>query len=243
MTGERKRRPALRRAAFLIWIGVVGVGAYQALFHPETPLPRHWNPAAPLVVSDPVTPLTGWKLRRTAGDPMACLAALDDAVEARMLPPLVVDVNCGIGTRVRLTQVGQSGIAPIETDCSTALRLSMWEQHGLRPAARDHLGTDLSEIRQIGSYNCRRIRTPGGGSGRWSTHATAEAIDITGFAFSDGSSLSLLQDWGGEGPGAAFLRAARDSACTWFVTTLGPDFNRLHADHFHLQARGWGRCS
>jgi hypothetical protein len=36
--------------------------------------------------------------------------------------------------------------------------------------------------------------------------------------------------------------AVRDSACVWFKTALGPEFNDLHKDHFHLQSRGFGTC-
>ena len=75
-----------------------------------------------------------------------------------------------------------------------------------------------------------------------STHATADAVDITGFRFADGRQLRLISDWDSSGRDAAFLRAARDGACDWFGLTLSPDFNALHADHFHLQARGWGGC-
>lgn len=75
-----------------------------------------------------------------------------------------------------------------------------------------------------------------------STHATADAIDITGFGLADGREISLIDDWDGDDAKAAFLRAARESACRWFVTVLSPDYNALHADHFHLQSKGWGAC-
>uniref|UniRef100_UPI0025EFD6C8 extensin family protein n=1 Tax=Pseudooctadecabacter sp. TaxID=1966338 RepID=UPI0025EFD6C8 len=81
-----------------------------------------------------------------------------------------------------------------------------------------------------------------GGSTRWSTHATADAIDVSGFDLADSTTIRLIRDWDGTDDKARFLRAVRDSACTWFATTLGPDYNALHADHFHLQARGWGTC-
>ena len=75
-----------------------------------------------------------------------------------------------------------------------------------------------------------------------STHATAEAIDVSGFVTEDGRAINLLEDWDGPGAEAAFLREVRDGACRWFVTTLGPEYNNLHHDHFHLQSRGWGLC-
>ncbi|MEO0904037.1 MAG: extensin family protein, partial [Pseudomonadota bacterium] len=99
-----------------------------------------------------------------------------------------------------------------------------------------------SSIDHFGSYSCRVMRTSSGPSTRMSTHATADAIDIAGFGLSDGTRIRLLADWGPDGPKADFLRAVRDGACEWFSLTLSPDYNRLHADHFHLQSRGWGLC-
>ncbi|WP_375279533.1 extensin family protein [Pseudooctadecabacter sp.] len=235
----------LRSVAFtlftLLGIAVVG-GSIFALTHPETPLPPQWNPLEPLEVDAPVTPLTTWKLRRTWNDPEMCLAALDEAARMTRRDPFEVSEECHIRNRVDLAGVGRARIDPIETSCATALRTAMWERHGVQPAAVNVFGSEVTVIRQIGSYNCRPIRTTQGGSTRWSTHATADAIDISGFDLADGTTIRLIRDWEGDDDAAQFLRAVRDSACTWFATTLGPDYNALHADHFHLQARGWGTC-
>lgn len=248
---EAPKRPRVSRWAIFRSVGgailsltIVGavIGAILALFHPETPLPTEWNPIAPLAVSDPVTPLTSWKLRAAVNDPVQCLAALQPVARVSLMTPLDATEECHIRNRVSLAGVGGSRIDALETSCAIALRLAMWERHGLQPAAQDILGTEATIIRQIGSYNCRPIRTTRGNSNRWSTHATADAIDITGFDFADGRRIRLISDWEGDDAEARFLHAARDSACTWFATTLGPDYNSLHADHFHLQARGWGAC-
>jgi len=130
----------------------------------------------------------------------------------------------------------------VRTDCATALRVAMWEHHALQPIARRQLGTELTVLNDIGSYNCRAMRTSDGQTSRWSSHATAAAIDITGFRFADGTRISLIRDWDDADNAAAFLRAARDGACKWFPLTLSPDYNELHNDHFHLQASGWRLC-
>lgn len=225
----------------LVLVGGV-IGSLVALFHPETPLPDEWNPTVPLAVSDPVTPLTGWKLRATLADAAQCRAVLADASATQILEPLDTSDTCHVRNRVAVSAVGSARIDRIETACATALRMTMWERHGLQPAARDIFDAEVSVIRQIGSYNCRQIRTTSGNSTRWSTHATADAIDITGFDLTNGRRIRLISDWDGNEDDARFLRAARDSACTWFATTLSPDYNSLHADHFHLQSRGWGAC-
>jgi hypothetical protein len=158
------------------------------------------------------------------------------------LPPIEAPPECQVLNRVQIGQVGSASIDPIDTSCAVALRMAMWEHHGLQPAARAFLGADITQIRQIGSYNCRAMRTTNGDSGRMSSHATANAIDITGFDLLDGRRLRLTADWVGDDADARFLRAARDTACDWFRVTLSPDYNALHVDHFHLQSTGSGLC-
>lgn len=248
---EALKRPRVSRWTVLrsvvgavVSLGVFGavVAGLIAVFHPDTPLPDAWNPMVPLAVTDDVTPLTSWKLRSVLADPQQCRATLSEAAKITILDPLEVSENCHIRNRLTLSSVGSAGVDRVETSCATALRMAMWEHHGIQPAARDILGTEVTNIRQIGSYNCRAIRTTQGESNRWSTHSTADAIDISGFDFANGTRVRLIGDWVGVDAEARFLRSVRDSACTWFATTLGPDYNALHADHFHLQARGWGTC-
>jgi hypothetical protein len=235
------KRSALR-AIVLLAICAIGLGGWLAMVAPGTPLPPQWNPTQPLRIADPVTPLTNWKLLRAARDPVQCRAALARAARFAEMPDFVASDTCHIRARGRLSRAGAATLDPIETTCAVALRTAMWERHGLQPAARAMLGSEVSAIHHAGSYSCREIRNPTGSGGRMSTHASAEAIDITGFRLLDGRRISLLADWTGTGPEARFLRAARDASCRWFRTTLSPDYNRLHADHFHLQSQGWGTC-
>ncbi len=239
---KSRGRSLLQGAATLVFAGLVGVGGYQLLRHPHTPLPTAWNPTIPLRISDPVTPITSWKLNRAAASPMACQAALDGFAALRHLPDQNTSDQCHIRNRVDLSSVGNARLAPVETRCAIALRMAMWERHSLQPAAAAQFGSTLTRIDHFGSYSCRTMRTAAGVSSRMSTHASAEAIDIAGFGFADGSQVQLVTDWDGNGQKAAFLRAARDGACDWFNLTLSPDYNSLHADHFHLQSRGWGLC-
>lgn len=227
--------------AFIILSGLVYVG-WQLLTLPSSPVPRGWNPLLPLQVQDELTPFTKMKLARAESSLDSCIAALDGGAEVTAMSPLEASGGCGIEDRVTLSTVGKSRIDPLQTSCAIALRIALWERHGLQPAADEIFGESVGVLRQIGSYNCRAIRTPNGTSSRLSTHATAEAIDITGFDLSDGTQIRLISDWDGAPQKAAFLRAARESACAWFATTLSPEYNSLHADHFHLQSRGWGAC-
>ena len=244
--GDLSFREALRqvhnRIVWLCLVLVCGFGLFQLHAHPKTPLPDAWNATRPLNVTDPETPLTPWKLGRALATPSACLEALATSSDFAPMDPLEISDNCHIRNQVRLRGLGSTRLAAVETSCAIALRSAMWVQHDLQPAAQDILGGGLERIEHLGSYNCRPIRTGSSNETRWSTHATAEALDVSGFRFGGGQQISLVRDWDGPGPKGAFLRFARDSACDWFRTTLGPEFNRLHADHFHLQSRGWGTC-
>lgn len=237
-----KRRGVLRvfSAAFSLLVLCIGLG-FVALIHPNTPLPPHWNPTTALDIKARPTLVTRWKIAR-ASDGAACFAALTNGgVGHSVLPDLAENSICGIRDRVVLNSVAGISMDPVETKCATALRLALWAEHGLKPAAQSILGSRVARLHHYSSYSCRPIRTPSGSAGRMSTHSTAEAIDIAGFTLADGRRLTLQNDWN-NGAEGAFLQAAFLSACEWFVTALGPDYNALHADHFHLQSRGWGLC-
>lgn len=222
-------------------LAVMGLSLWL-LRDPGSPLPQAWNPITPLDLSAPTTPWTQMKLRRATKDSGRCLAALAPHADARSMVPLVGEEGCGIDPRVSLERVGRTTMSPVETTCAIALRLAAWERHVVQPAARTHLNAEVTRFRHQSSYNCRPIRTTNGPGERLSTHATAEAIDIAGVTLSDDRQLDLVDHWVGASPEALFFRALHAGACTWFVTVLGPDFNALHADHFHMQSVGWGSC-
>ena len=234
---KKRRRPVKRFAALFLLVLVILLGS-ALLRHPDTPLPERWNVFKPLAVTDPITPITTWKLDWATSDPKLCVQIMQGAARISEMEDLIVDDDCGIVERVTLRRVGQARLDPLETTCATALRMAMWEHHGIQPAARDLLGSNVKVIRHIGSYNCRMIA----GTERFSTHSTADAIDIVGFDLVDGTRIRLLKDWDNDNAKAQFLREVRDSSCEWFRTTLGPDYNAAHADHFHLQNKGWGTC-
>jgi hypothetical protein len=81
------------------------------------------------------------------------------------------------------------------------------------------------------------------GSRRLSGHATANAIDVSGFVLEDGRRVTVLSDWdGGTAEERRFLRVVHASACKRFGTTLGPQYNAAHKNHLHLEADGAAFC-
>jgi len=106
-------------------------------------------------------------------------------------------------------------------------------------AARQILGSPLARIETMGSYACRNVA----GTGRRSAHATANAIDVSGFVLADGRRISVLHGWnGGTAAEREFLRVVHTSACRRFGTVLGPDYNAAHRDHFHFEPGHNGRA-
>jgi len=245
------------RVAFLalaVAAGVV-VGGLRAGW---IALPERFNPWAEL---DPMaTPnlLTPMKLRRARDDPARCRTALTALGAAfQPVPDQAAGPGCDVRDGVRLSGLRGARLAsPALLSCRGALSLAMWEHHALQPAAQARLQSPIASVQHLGSYACRNVNTgePGVPGARRSRHATADAIDIAGFTTADGRRLTVLRDWraaapASEGeraapssPEAAFLDAAHAGACRFFDGVLGPAYNAVHADHFHLEDGGWRTC-
>ena len=122
--------------------------------------------------------------------------------------------------------------------CPLAATFADWARFGVDRAARQELGAGLARIETMGSYSCRNIA----GSSRRSAHSTGDAIDVSGFVLTDGRRVTLTGGWHGQADERRFLRLIHRSACRRFGTVLGPDYNRAHDDHFHLERTGRNFC-
>ncbi len=235
---------AIRVARILILpliLGLVVVAALVAAGH--IVLPPRYDPFAPFDIAETPGFLTRFKFARARADGDRCRAALtrgDIAFEP--IPDRVTGEGCGFTDAVRITRTGSAALAsPVVTTCRMALGLAMLDRHHLGVAARSDLGAPVTRIDHLGTYACRNINHAA--TGRRSRHATADAIDISGFQLADGRRLTLTGDWSsGDAGRAAFLRAVRDAACRWFDVTLSPDYNPLHYDHFHFDMGGGRAC-
>lgn len=196
---------------------------------------------APLDPSAPPHLFTPLQLRLAQLVPERCLAALGRADGVRFSPaPRPVEDGCGHPDGVRLERSGVSYGGGVLLRCPAAVSLVMWERHGLQPLAERHFGSRVRAVSTFGTYACRNVY--GREEGRRSQHATANAIDISGFALEDGGSISVRRDWDDAGAKGAFLRGARNAACGVFAAVLSPDYNAAHADHLHLDMGPWMTC-
>lgn len=204
-------------------------------------------PWTELSLAHPAGTFTAGKIAALGDEPARCRTLLaetpvgDSAAPDRLAPP-----DCGYRDGMRLS--GRSADyepAGLVTSCPAAAALHLFETRVVQPAARRRFGRPVTAIDHAGSYSCRRIY--GRADGRFSEHATADAVDIVGFRLAGGKRVSVVSDWDGGGSEAAFLRDVRDGACDYFSTVLSPDYNAAHRDHLHLDVamRGsmtWTMC-
>ena len=252
-----KPTPSRRRR----WFGVAAAAVCAALAAGvwavatgTVEIPERFNPWAPLDVAAPPDWLTGFKLSRARRDPARCLAALaQTGMQYDLLPDRVTGPGCGFQNAVRLRSAGvRLGTAP-SLSCPMALSFFMWERHALQPAAMQRFGQSVVAIDHLGSYACRNVNRGEGavpGASR-SRHATADALDVTALTLANGRRITVLQAWprdGGAGakstndPEVLLLLDAHRGACRFFNGVLGPDYNAVHSDHFHLETGGYDMC-
>lgn len=235
------------------------MGALYGVYTGAIPVPPQYNPWAPLDVAAEPNALTPYKLARARGDRALCLAALSTSgMQYELLPDRVTGTGCGFENAVRLRTAGVRFGAPLPLSCPMALSFAMWERHALQPAAQQQLGQRVVAIDHLGSYACRNINRgegaapgkPEAAAGSRSRHATANALDVAGFTLASGKRLSVLRDWNAEDTRplqdmtaeARLLRGIHDGACGYFKGVLGPDYNPVHRDHFHLETGGYSMC-
>ena len=175
----------------------------------------------------------------------ACLAGLGRTnANFTPLPDQYYGAGCSTLGTVRLAslvsddaRLGVSNLGPVT--CPLAQTFAAWARFGADRAARQILGSALVRVETMGSYNCRTIA----GSDRMSSHATANAIDVSGFVLADGRRITLTGSWSAGTPAERrFLTVIHESACKRFGTVLGPAYNAAHRDHFHLEMSRGNFC-
>lgn len=142
-------------------------------------------------------------------------------------------VGCGIENPVSLVEVaGVSLAGKTQINCRTAKAFADWIEDSARPAARRQFSQDLTAVRVAASYVCRgRNRRKGA---KLSEHAKGNAVDISEFVMADGRSVDVESGWRDKSGPRAFLRSVWKGACGPFGTVLGPEADRYHQDHLHL---------
>lgn len=143
--------------------------------------------------------------------------------------------GCGIKDAVRVRSV--SGVVLSQQavmTCETAKALKRWVERGVKPAFR--LRGPVVELRVAAHYACRTRNSQRGA--RISEHGKGKAIDISAFTMMDGEVITVLKGWG-QGTTRRPLRSVWKAACGPFGTVLGPEADRYHRDHIHLDTASY----
>ena len=152
---------------------------------------------------------------------------------------------CGLESPFKVTALmeGAVTLASRQTyGCPMIAALDQWLAEIVQPVAMARFGQNVIELTSVGSFSCRPANNVPGA--RLSEHAFGNATDIGGFRLADGRHIIIAHDWprGGEQE-KAFLRETFSGACNIFTTVLGPGYNALHYNHFHLDLAEHGRTS
>ena len=148
--------------------------------------------------------------------------------------------SCPLRNVVRVANFGSVQLSSsFLASCPLALSSALYIEQQAKPLTRQLMASDLRQIDHLGSFACRNIYHRQ--QARRSEHATADALDVSGFRLADGRRVSVLQGWRSE-TSRPWLAALLSSSCHYFGNALGPEYNAAHANHFHFGMRGQGFC-
>ncbi|WP_170768987.1 extensin family protein [Ruegeria lacuscaerulensis] len=137
---------------------------------------------------------------------------------------------CGIQDAVQITSVAGVKLSrPSTMDCGTAIALNKWVDKSVKPTFKRR--GPVVELQVAAHYACRTRNNQKGA--RISEHGKGRAIDISGFRMADGELVTVLNGWR-KNPSKKQLTKIWRGACGPFGTVLGPNSDRYHRDHFHL---------
>lgn len=202
-------------------------------------VPQTFSPLSPLSLDERDQWFVDLKLAALRRDPALCQSLLKqpfvNAVPVADNPP---ENGCGWANSFAFSEIADARMSVMPLTCEMTAALSLWARYELQPAAMALFGNPVVKIDHLGTYSCRNIE----GKNRRSEHASANAIDISGFTLRDGRKISVLYHWQGARLESQFLRRVHRAACRYFRVTLGPDYNPAHADHFHFDRSFFWSC-
>lgn len=221
----------LVRVLFLLLLVLTGWVGYKHI-------PDAYKPWMPIDLNDEINFLTSYKVSRLQEDYALCQNALK-AINVDFTPiPDRTAGQCRLENQINLEKSLYPYSAPVRAQCALIAGLVLWEQQVVAKAADTHLNSDISRINHYGIFSCRAVR----GSSRRSQHASANAIDISSFTLQSGQTVSVQSHWTKNTAEAEFLKEVRNGACKIFAGVLGPEYNQLHADHFHMDLGRYNIC-
>jgi hypothetical protein len=141
--------------------------------------------------------------------------------------------GCEIPNAWRVASLGSITFSREATlNCGMANPLHGWLENDVQPLAQRTFGESVVSVDVAASYACRPRNNANGA--KMSEHGYGNAIDIAAFTLESGRKITVLDGWRGDVQEQRFLRGVHDAACGEFRTVLGPNADRHHRDHLHL---------
>ena len=168
---------------------------------------------------------------------------MNGEVTGKAIPP-IHEGQCGLQSPLSIEAVSANGRsiplnAPVITDCGMATAFPAWVAE-VDSYLKAHDKTQIKTINLSTNYQCRNVDNAK--VGNLSFHAFADALDVMGFTLADGRTISISPGYKGTPEqGSQILHFAHDSACTHFMTVLGPDADSFHQDNMHLDLACHGK--
>ena len=146
---------------------------------------------------------------------------------------------------------------PATVSCDLAKALSEWID-AVQREAKKLLGSAVVKL-HASSYACRNIYNRA--NPPLSQHAVANALDVSEFVLATGEHVTVREDWRNRSldsqnavrlasavaslpnlvvaarQKSEFVVKVHENACSLFGTVLGPQANKAHKDHFHLDVK------
>jgi len=167
-------------------------------------------------------------------------------VVAQTLPP-IHDGQCGLQSPLAVSAIVVNGrtipvTGHVITDCAVATVLPKW-MSDVDGYAQAKQSTRLKSVDVWTSYMCRNVDNAK--TGNLSFHAFGAALDVPSFTLEDGRKPAVATNWnGGSAEDQNIIHLTHDAACTYFMTVLGPDADKFHQNHFHVDLGCHGKtCS
>lgn len=232
-----------KRRLFARFLLIVIIAATAAIAMRLGYVPQRYSPFPPISLDTQPSWFIDSRLAALRLDRPLCDAVLKQPhIDAAAVPDQPYRNGCGWQNAVTFSQTGGARIGAERLTCEMAAALALWVEHEVQPLAQSTFGSKVASIGDMGIYDCRNIvGNPLMKSVR-SQHATANAIDISGFTLDNGKQISVLRDWTGKSAESDFLKAVHGRACRYFRVAIGPEYNAAHKNHFHLDRGAFSRC-
>lgn len=241
------------------------VGWAWAKYPLPTPNPRRPDDSPPAQTTAPNTSddrSESWSGAQVAEGRRTCRDLLKDlSITYEEAEPIGGPGACGIAAPIRITALGgpKSQVEikpPAVLNCALAAATARWMHSKVQIAALAAYGERVVGITNVSSYVCRRRNNKK--DGRLSEHALGNALDVAAFTLASGKVITVRDGWRSgkketlveevvskvvapETEDSRFLSQAHKGACDIFSTILGPDADKYHVDHFHLDLGRGGR--